>query len=80
MLVVTNIKSYESGTLVIIGEPAAVVTIAGISYKQPTREGSLFTKAKAKDIDLKIGDELSGYKFGNKIADTKFHTIVEAGE
>ena len=78
MLVVTNVKTYESGTLVIIGEPAAVVTIAGIEYKQPTREGSLFTKAK--DIDLKIGDELSGYKFGNKIADTKFHTIVQDAE
>lgn len=78
MLVVTNIKSYESGTLVIIGEPTAVVTIAGTEYKQPTREGSLFTKAK--DIDLKIGDELSGYQFGAKITDTKFHTIVEVGE
>ena len=78
MLVVTNVKTYESGTLVIIGEPASFVTIAGIEYKQPTREGSLFTTAKG--IDLKIGDELPGYKFGGKIPDTKFHTLVQDAE
>lgn len=78
MLIVTNVKTYDSGVLVIVGEPAAIVTIGGITFKQPTREASLFTTAK--EIDLKIGDELTGYKFGAKIPDTKFHTLVEAGE
>lgn len=78
MLIVTNVKTYDSGVLVIVGEPAAIVTIGGVAFKQPTREASLFTTAKG--IDLKIGDELPGYKFGAKIPDTKFHTLVEAGE
>ena len=78
MLIVTNIKVYESGTLVIVGEPAAIVTIGGVAFKQPTREASLFTSSK--EVNLSIGDALEGYKFGAKIPDTKFHTLVEAGE